>query len=124
MKYVKKLAVAAGVFLLPAIASAQYSITNSTSLFSAVLNIINSIIPIIIALAVIFIIWYIVMSFTTNDETKRGTAHIHLLYSVIGLFVIVSIWGLVNILVGTTGLNNTPTNQIPNVTQLNNGSGI
>ena len=118
-KVAQKIGVGAAMFLLPAVAFAQYSVNNSSSLFNAVKSILNAIIPIIIALAVVYILWGIVQSFVKGGEEERKAGHMKILYGIIGLFIMVSIWGLVNILVGTTGLNNqVPTNQIPNLNNL------
>jgi len=103
------------MFALPFVAFAQYSIQNSSGLFDAVRSILNAIIPIIIALAVVYILWGVVQSFVKGSDEERQAGHSKILYGIIGLFVMVSIWGLVNILVNTTGLNN----QIPNVNSLN-----
>ncbi len=118
-----KIGVGAAMFLLPAVAFAQYSVQNSSGLFNAIQSILNAVIPIIIALAVVYILWGIVQSFIKGSDEERKAGHMKILYGIIGLFVMISIWGLVNILVGTTGLNNqVPTNQIPNVNDITNGS--
>ena len=115
----KKIGVAAAMFLLPAVAFAQYSVTNSSSLFDAIRSILNAVIPIIIALAVVYILWGIVQSFVKGGDEERKAGHMKILYGIIALFIMISIWGLVNILVNTTGLNNqVPTNQIPNLNNL------
>jgi len=115
----KKIGVAAAMFLLPAVAFAQYSVTNSSSLFDAIRSILNAVIPIIIALAVVYILWGIVQSFVKGGDDERKAGHMKILYGIIALFIMISIWGLVNILVNTTGLNNqVPTNQIPNLNNL------
>lgn len=115
----KKIGVAAAAFLLPAVAFAQYSVTNSSSLFNAILSILNAIIPIIIALAVVYILWGLVQSFIMAGEEDRKKGHSKILYGIVALFIMLSIWGLVNILVNTTGLNNQiPTSQIPNLNNL------
>ena len=88
----KKVGIAVAAFLLPAVAFAQYSVSNSSSLFDAVRSILNAIIPIIIALAVVYILWGIVQSYTTGDEEKRKAGHFKILYGIIGLFVMLSIW--------------------------------
>jgi predicted PurR-regulated permease PerM len=114
-----KIGVGAAMFLLPAVAFAQYSITNSNTLFSAIESILNAVIPIIIALAVVYILWGIVQSFVRGSEDERKAGHMKILYGIIALFIMISIWGLVNILVNTTNLNNNiPTNQIPNLNNL------
>lgn len=116
---VKRIGVAAAMFLLPAVAFAQYSIINSSSLFNATRSILNAIIPIIIAAAVVYILWGLVQSFVKGDEEARKAGHMKILYGIIALFIMISIWGLVNILVNTTGLNNNvPTSQIPNLNNL------
>lgn len=118
-KVAQKIGVGAAMFLLPAVAFAQYGINNSTSLFNAIKSILNAVIPIIIALAVVYILWGIVQSFVKGGEEERKAGHMKILYGIIGLFIMVSIWGLVNILVGTTGLSNqVPVNQIPNLNNL------
>ena len=117
-----------GVFLLPAVAFAQslQNTTNATSLFANVRSILNAVVPIIIALGVVYILWGIIQSYTRGDEEKRKEGHMKVLYGIIALFVMVSIWGLVNILVGTAGLsNNIPANgnaSVPNLNNINNGN--
>ena len=64
----QRIGVSVAMFLLPAVAFAQYSVTNSSSLFSAVKSILNAVIPIIIALAVVYILWGLVQSFVKGSE--------------------------------------------------------
>lgn len=47
------------------------------------------------------VLMYIINS---GDESKRKESIQYIVYGVIGLFVIISVWGLVNILSGTFGL--------------------
>ena len=127
-KTLKKASIGMGVFLLPAVAFAQslQNTTNATSLFANVRSILNAVVPIIIALGVVYILWGIIQSYTRGDEEKRKEGHMKVLYGIIALFVMVSIWGLVNILVGTAGLsNNIPANgnaSVPNLNNINNGN--
>ena len=125
-KSVQKVGVTLAVFLMPAVAFAQslQSTTNATSLFYNIKQILNGVIPIIIALAVVYILWGIVQSFIQGGEEERKAGHMKILYGIIALFIMVSIWGLVNILVNTAGLQggtpiqgNQPGN-IPNVANL------
>ena len=111
------------VFLLPAVAFAQSygQVNNASSLFIAIKSILNAVIPIIIALAVVYILWGVAQSFVKGDEKAKTEGHMKIVYGIIGLFVMLSIWGLVNILVGTANLNNqvpTGVNGIPNLNQL------
>lgn len=80
-------------------------------------GILNAVIPFIIGLTVLVIIWGIFTYVTeAANEEKRTEAKQFILYGIIGLFCMLSIWGLVNILVGTFGLTNKiEPGQIPTV---------
>ena len=106
------------VLFAPSLALAQTqtisTITNVNGVASKLTSLGNIALYLLTALAVIFIVWnvvrYLIMG---SGEEGRGKAGLNILWGIIGLFVIVSIWGLVNILTGT--FSTTPTNQpIPN----------
>lgn len=68
----------------------------------------NALIPLLITLSVIvFIIGIIKYIAGADDSTKREEGRKFMLYGIIALFVMISIWGLVGILQGTFGLGNT-----------------
>ena len=74
-------------------------------LISDIKGIINTIIPLLISIAVLTLIWGIVKFITSaGNEDKRKEGRDLIIYGIIGLFVMVSIWGLVNVLVSTFGL--------------------
>jgi len=53
----------------------------------------------VIAIAVIIFLWGVVSYITAGaDEEKRATARSLMIYGIIGLFVMVSVWGLVAVL--------------------------
>ena len=87
------------------------SATNFRSLLAILQNVIDAVIPFLVGLAVMLII-YGILSFISKaaDEEKRTEAKNFIIWGIIGIFVMVSIWGLVNILVGTFGFgaSNTP----------------
>ncbi len=100
---------------LPTFVSAQ-TITDVNSLTQKATNIGNTFIQILIAFAVIYIIYNVVrfLIVGADSEDKRKQARDAILYGVVGLFVILSIWGLVKILTNTFRTDNaTPTNQFP-----------
>lgn len=101
----KKLAyLVAGSFLLPALAFAQ-QVRNIQDVGGIVTNIINGVlVPLVFAIAFIVFIWGIFTYFIAGNEEKRKQGQEMMLYGLIGFFVMVSVWGLVNILVGTFDL--------------------
>ena len=108
----------------PMAAMAQISgnINSVNSLAERLINIGNLFTYLLIAAAVIFIIWHVVVYLIKggSDEEARGKASSSILWGVVGLFIILSIWGLVNILMNT--FRTTPTTQqIPQVQNVNGG---
>jgi len=74
-----------------------------------VIDVINgTLIPVLFALAFIVFLWGAFMAFIVgaqNDDTKTKGKNL-MLWGLIGFFVMISIWGLVNILVGTIDFSN------------------
>lgn len=67
-------------------------------------GILNSIIPVLVALGMVYFVWGVVQYFIRNDEEAKKKGRDRIIYGIIGLAVIVSVWGLVNIVVNTFGL--------------------
>ncbi len=81
----------------------------STSL-DTITSLINRIIPLIISIALVLFLIGIVQFVTAGgDEEKRAAARGMIVFGIIALFVMVSVWGFVNILArtffGTNGQN-------------------
>lgn len=68
-------------------------------------NIVNIVIPVLIAIAVIYFIWQVIRFVIATDEEGKKEAKSKIVYGVIGLFVIVTIWGLVFLLGSILGIN-------------------
>ena len=103
---------------LPMIAGAQ-GFTSIDASISTVSQLINRLIPLVIGIGVLVFLWGLVGYVTAGgDEEKRKNARSLMIYGIIVLFVMVSVWGLVRILTTTFGTdqNNTiPTYpQVPN----------
>ena len=63
-----------------------------------------SVIPFLIALAVIYFLWGVGKFIKNADnETERETGKKFMIYGIIGLFVIVAFWGIVQVLINTFG---------------------
>ena len=130
IKFFKKLIPVSLVFL-PFISSAQsdfdYDTIDSTSyygsygsrgglwnLFFIVRDILDRVIILLIALGVVFFLYGIVKYIgSTDDEENREKSKKIMIYGIISLFVMVSFWGMVNILVITFELDTTPYVQVP-----------
>lgn len=107
----KYLAPIAGL-TMPFWALAQSTAVSGTglgNLLSLTLSIINALLPVLLALASIIFIWGVVTYITAaGDEEKRKKGQQRIIYGLIGLFVLVAFWGIVNVAVTTLGLNVTP----------------
>ena len=107
MKSFLKVLLLVAVISLPVIVLAQGSVDNLGEGFEAIIDIINSyIIPLIIGVAgLIFMIGVIKYVTAGDDAAGREGARNMMVWGIIALFVMISVWGLVNLLVGTFNLD-------------------
>lgn len=69
---------------------------------------INQLLPLIISLTVLVFVWGLFKLVMAGDsEDARAEARGYITWGVVALFVMVSVWGLVNILVRSFALSNT-----------------
>lgn len=101
------------VVLTPAIALAA----DLDSVLDTMGDLIGTATPIVVALALLYFFYglakYILNS---SDEEKKDEGKSIMIWGIIALFVMVSVWGLVNILANTFEVNNNSTIDIPSVT--------
>jgi len=97
----KKLSVyVSAVFLLPVIASAQY-FGEVDTLFGNALGFINNIlIPFLFTLALLVFVYGMFKFFILggDNEEERGKGKQLLMWAIIGFVLMISIWGIVNML--------------------------
>lgn len=75
---------------------------------------INSVIPVLIALGVVYFIYGVISYAIAKDEEAKTTGRSAMIYGLIALLVIVSIWGLISIVKRTFGVNDpNDTIQVP-----------
>jgi hypothetical protein len=103
----KAIALSALTFAAPLISIA--AINNLSDVGAFVINTINNIIvPVLFAVAFIVFLWgafqTFIMGASSADVQKNGKNL--MLWGLIGFFVMVSVWGLVNILTGTISFGN------------------
>jgi hypothetical protein len=78
-------------------------------------EILNIIIPILITLGVVYFIWGVITYVIADDEERKKSGRNRIIYGIIGLAVIVALWGLVAILTNTFGVSNTGTITLPTI---------
>lgn len=84
--------------------------TNASTILGTISSIFAVVIPILITLAVIYVIWGVIKYATASDDDAQTMARQTIIKGVIALFVIVSIWGLVAIINRTFGVEQSGTN--------------
>ena len=80
------------------------SLTGIGKIICQIHQILNSIIPVLVALGVVYFVWGVVQYMIGGDEEAKKKGRSRIIYGIIGLAVIVSVWGFVNIIVNTFGL--------------------
>lgn len=89
---------------LPLIGFAQVA-NNIRQLGGDVSNIFQGVVAVLIGLAVVVFLWGLFKYITeSNNESKRQDAKNYMIYGVVAIFIMISVWGLVEILANTTGL--------------------
>ncbi len=115
MKF-KKTLLLIGATALPYITSAA---PNLESAALTVKRLLDLVIPIIITIAVIYFFWglakYILES--ENSEKKEEGRNI-MIYGLVALFVIISVWGLIGLIGNTFGIGPGSAVPIPRVPQI------
>jgi hypothetical protein len=100
---------------VPSLAFAQ-QLTTLQGVINYAARLGNAIVPIIISVGVIYLVINIVRWFIIEPGEERTAALYQVLWAVLGLFLILSIWGLVNILRNSFSTNRTaPTSEFPTV---------
>jgi hypothetical protein len=89
-----------------------------SSFFGNILGFINNtLVPLVFAIAFLVFIYGVFQYFIlgAGDEGKRETGRAYMLYGIIGFVVMVSIWGIVNLLSEGLGFRDEELQEIPNV---------
>ena len=71
---------------------------------STLQQILNSIIPLLILLGVVYFIWGVINYVIENEEEAKKKGRDRMIFGIIGLAVIIGLWGLVNMVTATFGL--------------------
>ncbi len=100
----------------PALAFAQSTVRNLSDAGNFVINTINNIVvPVLFAVAFVVFLYGAFETFiigASSDEAKDKGKNL-MLWSLIGFFVMISVWGLVSILTGTVNFSSNTQGTLP-----------
>jgi len=99
------------VAFAPMLASAQ-NVTNINGLMDLISSIVAWGVPVLGGIAILYFIWEVIKYTISSDEEGKKAAKTNIIWAVVGIFVIFSIWGLVGILQNSFGGSNNPAGQI------------
>ena len=104
--------------LVAVIPIAVFAQTSFGTILGTIGGLVNAIIPILIAGALAYFIFGVIKFVIASDADAKGDAKTIVVQGIIGLFVIVSVWGLVGVVQSTFGIGTGSTlnsSQIPGV---------
>ena len=105
----------AGLAAAPFLASAQ-TLFNLESLVRSIGRLINLALPIVVAIALLSFFWGLVkFIFAASDESKQAEGRRLMIWGLVGLFVMVSVWGLVRFIGDALGVGQGDTISVPQV---------
>lgn len=118
MRNIKKYIPAATLFLSTVAPLVSYAATDKklSDIISLIAGYLNQGLELLMGFAVLAFVWYVIRYFILrSDDVKRSDAAMYVMWSLIGFFVILSVWGLVNILISTFNLGNNSPGSLTNV---------
>lgn len=75
---------------------------NFAEFVSIIIGIINSLVPVVFGLALLAFFWGVsLLLFNASDAGKRDEGKRIIVWGIVALFIMVSIWGFVNLLTST-----------------------
>ena len=85
------------IFCLPVLALAQ----TAKTILADIRDILNVAIPVLMVLGVVYFIWGVIEFMTAKDEEKRKEGRSKMIWGIVGLFVIIAVWALVDVIAGS-----------------------
>lgn len=92
----------------PVLAAAQ-GVGNTIALVTNIRALINAIIPVLFAIAIVYFFWGLIKYIGSAGDAKAASeGKSIMIWGIIALAVMVSVYGIINWLIGVANLNNTP----------------
>ncbi len=108
-----KKVILAALALTPALASAQ-QLTNLQTLLTSIGRLVDTALPIVVAIALLAFFWGLV-KFLIGGAEGKDEAKTFMIWGLVALFVMVSVWGLVRFIGNAIGIQQGDTIVVPRV---------
>ncbi len=106
----------AALSFAPVMAFADVNFGPINSLITNFGGVLNKIIPLLFALAIIYFFWGLVQFVRAAGDPKAQEAgKAHMIWGILALAVMVSVYGLINWLTTTAGLSSTTPPELPSI---------
>jgi len=98
----------------------QVNVSALNNLLTAAQQIVDRLVPFAVGLAVVAFFWFLIVFITKGgqDPAKKTEALKHMGYSILALFAMVSIWGIIGLLGSMVGIGQGGSVPIPSVPSL------
>ena len=123
MKFLTRLIPLSVFFPMLAFAQQEGRLTEVSGFINNIVAFINgTIVPLIFALAFLAFLWGMFQTFILggSDEGKQAEGKQIMMYSIAGFVVMVSLWGIVNLVAKGFGFQNQNIQNIPDLPTVNN----
>ena len=95
--------------------SATVQLGTIQSIICTIGNILDTAIPVLVVLGVLYFVWGVVQYVISSDEEAKKAGKNRIIFGIIGIVVIVALWGIVGIVTRTFSLNGSATVNVPTV---------
>ena len=99
--------------ILGGLPSFAFAYADAYSILSVIGNLLGYVIPVLITLAVVYFIWGVIQYTVSTDEEAKKGARSKIIQGLIGLFVMVSFWGILALVTNTFGVGPGVTPDLP-----------
>jgi len=99
--------ISVGVLPLVALAQAYTPANGIGGLITLLGSLLQAALPVLISLAVVWFVWNVFRYVIAGSDEEKTKARVNMIWGIVGIFVMVSIWGLVSILANTFGTQGT-----------------